>query len=666
MPADQFDPTNPIATAGAGGLSAAAPPAGPPPGVVPRPALSESVGPLGFSMNPEAMMRALQMSTVPDEDIRRLKFLSGMGAPTRSGNWGESLSNANAAYADAAQKQKEMMAQYAPMMMQHMVQMQGNLITQQQNLSKMSDQWGSVMDSAAGGLLLTKPQAITPGMIAHTIFSAGNAHGVPATEQYKYYADIMAQDNPVEAIKGKVFGHLDSKTLTDIGFPEYKPTTENGVTVWTAPGHAGINAPQIAGSVVAGPQGLPDKPVIKEDKEGGQMITYKGQTFGANTPQGRAMWDQWTQDVQHATSAFKAQFSQPGAQASPPAPGQMPSQAVPAAPAAGATPPMASIPPAQAKHQALQAGLSNPAVSTPSLPGGANPINPATGFTKGEEALGVGQPGIMKFDDIPQLPANYQAGANPGSIDPTKQAFYADSWKNFANDTKSLSQVAGSQQEALRRAAVIQDLTQRVRTGATAGLREDASALLSDIGKGIGLNPSTVDSLSNRLAGGGQDAVAALQTLQKLAVSGAMVTLKGDLGSASGQRVAMQEFVRYLNAVANPNLDPRTIANLRQNAIKDYQRTRTEMDARSQFTPSNNADPTKFDSWWAAKQDQMKYVPTDVNMAGGRDSGDPFSNFTFGREMRAGPNQGRVTVQDPKSGKSFYVDQKFLSAYGVK
>jgi hypothetical protein len=154
-----------------------------------------------------------------------------------------------------------------------------------------------------------------------------------------------------------------------------------------------------------------------------------------------------------------------------------------------------------------------------------------------------------------------------------------------------------------------------------------------------GVSSATADDVANRIAGGGPGASAALEELQKYVASGAMVSLKADAGT--GQRFAMQEYLAYLKSVPNGQMNPQAIAKLAEGAQRDYQRARTEQDARASFIAKGpNADFGQFPKWWAAKQDSLGLVPRTIS-SGGAGSGDPYANYTMGRNA-----QGQIVATD--------------------
>lgn len=262
----------------------------------------------------------------------------------------------------------------------------------------------------------------------------------------------------------------------------------------------------------------------------------------------------------------------------------------------------------------------------------------------------------VKFTDIPQAPPLMKPN---GAVNPIQEQAQKDALTAFQKDTAEHNKVVTSMGETLRRLQVIQDLAQNVQLGKTAGAREEVGGLVADIGNMLpGVSSETVRSWADAIANGGTDksgALSALQALEKLTVSGAMVSLRADIGSSGGQRIAMQEFMQYLRAVPNAEMTPAAIARLREIGIKDYLKARTEQDARAAFASSGNADYSQFDKYWANKQQQLGYVKTNLNVGGGTGSGLPYQDVNFVRDQ-----QGRVLVQDPKTNKYYLPNDKFL------
>jgi hypothetical protein len=656
---------------------------------------------MAASMDPDKLMAMLKSNTVPDEEIRRHKFLAGLGAPTRSGSIGESFGNALGGLADTEMEQKKLIAQYAPMMLQHMVGIQGNLLKQQELQQNITQQRNSALGQHASALLEGN-MPVTIDDLSNRLYTAGYSAGIPGQQIQDYIntitggkqmspnADIsgmlkkhmVSQMKPEDAVKA-MYGTTATKHIEGIGMvPETTGTV--GLTNPNAPGF---------GTTIAQPGMKVETKDLGADR--GMWVTDGIESYKANTPEAHDLSQRVAQRVvefqRKNTNPAPPGTTAPGPVSGNPVPtppGQYPPGArsnIPLPPPQGAQGPNVPAMPGapggssgQGRMQILEQELASAqtpadkaaiqreidrlqpqvqqgpkqiaqgviAVQDPKMDPALSPadMNPTT-F---KSAVPVNS--TVQFNDIPQASDAMDAS---GRVNPINMQAQKDALAGFQKDTAAHDQVVRSMQDTLRRMQVIQGIAQKVQLGKTAGVREEAAGLLADLGNYFpGLNSETVKKLSDGVAGGD---LASLQQLEKLVVSGAMVGLRADIGSSAGQRIAMQEFMMYLQAVPNSKMSPLAIARLREMAVRDYMRARTEQDARAAFAHNGNADYSQFGPYWSDKQAKLGLVPQDITVSGGKGSGLPFATANLSRDKH-----GRVMAK-VGDGKWVYPDDKFLT-----
>jgi hypothetical protein len=674
----------------AGGLGQAAQPAQPPAyqsnpyGYAANPAL------LAAAMDPNKIMGMLNSKNLmSDEDIRRNKFFAGLSGPTRSGSVGESFSNALNNEADMGMEQKKLIAQYAPLMAQHMLGAYNASITGAEKNSKLLSDWQAGLNSHVAALLRSGAP-VTPEVLEQVVNQTGTEYGVPVSYRQTYLQGLTGGASPGADVSGALrtrllAGQTPEKAQgliappvkgQDVG-PKIVPNAESGSPGFTPP----QNMPQ---TLTKGIAPVMPEPKTETDKFGNATVNWNGRHAIAETPEAFKIWQDYyaakAADAAHAGPTGTPPAPQPG-QAGP-APAPAPQGGTPPGPQAGppqggppqgGPPPLpqqyppgtrGSIPlPPQAASQGAAQSAQQPVPKAPVAPGAVvvpdNRPDPAlTPDDKKTTAGSVPVGATVRFTDIPQAPPLLTPAGGMSPINEQKQK---DALTAFQKDTEDQTKTLSSMQETLRRMNVIQDIAKRVQLGSTAGVREDVSSVLADLGRYMpGLSNDTVTRITNGVAGGDR---AALQEFEKLTVSGAMVSLRADIGSSAGQRIAMQEYMQYLKAVPNINMDPMAIAKLREVAIRDYMRARTEQDARAQFLKSPSADYTQFGSWWADKQQRLNLVPQNMNISGGKGTGIPFHDVQFTRNA-----QGEVVASDGRKDKNgatlwFKPNEKFLTSW---
>src|SRR6266436_5941016 len=338
-----------------GGLNAQA---APPPAQTPPPFQSSPYGSapnaalMAASMDPDKLMAMLKSNTVPDEEIRRHKFLAGLGAPTRSGSIGESFGNALGGLADTEMEQKKLIAQYAPMMLQHMVGIQGNLVTQEERQEQITQQRNSVLGQHASALLEGN-MPVTIDDLSNRLYTAGYSSGIPGQQIQDYIntitggkqmspnADIsgmlkkhmVSQMKPEDAAKS-MFGTTATKHVEGLGMvPETTGTV--GLTNPNAPGF---------GATIAQPGMKIETKDLGADR--GMWVTDGVESFKANTPEAHDL----AQRVAKRVVDFQRQNANPAppgtpppgpvaGNPTPPAPPGAPQGPPPGAPASGQYPP---------------------------------------------------------------------------------------------------------------------------------------------------------------------------------------------------------------------------------------------------------------------------------------------------------------------------------------
>lgn len=675
----------------------------------------------GTMLGPDTMLKL--MGALNDPEARRHKFIGALLQGTHSGSTGESFGNAYAAMGDYEMQQMKLRAEYMPLMLNQLNTMNTQTREWTKTRTEQASKWGSALDSEVGSI---PGDTATPDMIRKAVLARANLEGMPSQFAQNYLDQIESRMNtgttPKELI---VQRNLAGMSAADRFGKRYGAGEEE-----TAAG--GMTMPQPKGYVPGVTQGAaptamahapaPSTPTITFNKDTGYWITdpITGKGGPINEPAGKKIaadhpeaWINYITALGHPpvpaapppgapgvpagggtalpptgppprpVAAPPPQVGAPGpGGAAPPAPGGV--AAPPAMPGAAPPPPQGAAPPPGPPPMAPPAppGAPGPAVAAPPHPAPVAPpqhtpgvvvgpprqdpaLTPAD-LTKTAGALPVGR--TVQFTDLP--PTRPLVMAN-GAIDPRNALQQDAGIKAFQAETETNNKTVSAMQDNLVRMGMVQDITSKLRTGATAGMRQEIASHAYDIlNMTPGVSPETARAISDSIMGGGPGALAAAERFEKLSTTGAMVQLNADMGP-SGGRKGVQEFLAYLKAVPNINMNPESIAQLREGAVRDYMRQRTEQDARASFMAAgpDKVDFGQFGSYWAKKQQDLRMVPQNVNIGGGLGSGLP--NVTIGYDRDAngkptvyklGPN-GKPSEVD-KNGRpvQYYPNEKFLTS----
>lgn len=538
-----------------------------------------------------AVVRAM-MEGIVDPDAKWWAFMGAATAPTASGHASEAMARAFNAFGEAKFKEAELKARYMPVVANALLSSQIARYNQMEKQQSLNKQWNDLVVGRLTAQLRT-PEPPDPMRASQDVMDLIIKGLVPPDLGIMYIRQLPQDPNQLRRyLENLSVAALDPQQRVNAVFPERKEVSTGNQTVFATPGREGLSPPRVGGAL---PHGVPPQPPRIEATDIGPAVVHpeSGRAGVVNTPEAAAA----------AASGVSPRPNTPPA-IIPPAsgPATIPTASPGGAPAAATPPPGGAAP--------GFGGFADPT----GAPAGAESA-PAAADKKPVTASGVELP------PIPRVGAGQLTAGAPGpfKLNPITVEVQKKAADEFVKDTDALATVLQAQRDALKRAATIRDLATKVRTGKLAEIRADAAGLVRDLLVSTGiLDENKGRALADKIAGGN---LAALEQLRKLAVSGAMTNLRADIGSAGSQRIAMQEFMQYLQAVANPNLDPRTLEGLWQDVMHGYQRDSLEMEARSAFLRTPNADFTQFQEYWNNLAQKAKQVPVKTSAGAGRGAG---------------------------------------------
>lgn len=567
-------------------------------------------------MNP-AVIRELTKE-IMDPDVKWYRYAAGAMGPTKSGGFGEGMANAMSGFADAKTKEAELRAQYMPLIAQSLLASQQAYYAQMEKQQALTKQWNDVVSGRLISLLprptvdaqgTVVPGELDPKMARGEILDLMVKGQVPPDFGMMYIKQLP--EDPREAYEHVKRLHVSSLAPNERTGELFGKPMQVGAGGQTVLGTQGPISPPRAQAVV--PHTPPVQPPGMQMTDTGMVATNPNQGTAApvNTPGAAAV-------TQPPPRPPMVPVSPAGGTPSTAAPGSLAPPAAPLSPS-GAPPVGGSQPGGQS---------SPPAAFSP-------PTNPTPTPVVQEDPV---------FRNIPRVRADALTAGAPGfgKLNPVQAKVQEAAADNFVKESAALDSTLRAEREALSRAKTIRDITDRVRTGRLAGVRGEVGAILNDLAVTLGLlNQKEASDLANRIAGGDQ---AAIEHFSKLAINGAMTNLRADIGTAGGSRVAQQEFMQYLNAVANPKLNVETLNRLEQDARRAYNRDVREAEARAAFLRTPGADYTQFPVYWdRLLVDQFKELAPTARTSGSAASGTTPAVIHYGRDK-----DGRIIVtRDP-------------------
>jgi hypothetical protein len=569
---------------------------------------------------PETMLKL--MGALDDPEARRHKFIGGLLAGTHSGSSAESFSNAFNALGDYEMMQMRLRMEYLPLMQRQWMEYNQQQRAWTKDLSMLHSQWTTGMNSVLSSL---GPDA-TPQQIDHVLRARGNLEGMDPRFVVNYIQQIHNRmdlgEAPGDIAKQVMLEQLPPGERAERLDPTRKPQAMGGFTIYAPQTGAWLTPEQVrspAGPIAHMP--MLTEPHIEKGVDGSFYVASgaAGEAFLAGSPKAMALMQRYPQLVQQYTAAIQSLLQQPGGAPQLPVANPMPTKPI-TAPLPGAPPPTAPpLPPTAGGAPGVRispGGSAAPGAVPGAAPGGL-PGVPGGGVAAAQQPPGLTiYSGGRTYDGVPPSPyVGIMAGVGVGGMDPVGKLQAEETLKQFGTETTNLAKQVQNMQSVAQRADQIRQIILHAPTGATATARLDLAKWVKDIADKFipNVRPEEATAWGNKIAGGD---MTALQEFQKLALSGAMVDLRADQGT--GQRTTQMEFQTYLNAVANPSLDPVTIAKLQQGAQMQRHAAQEELAARSAFLREGykKVDLGGFNNWWQDYATRNKIVPAPAVTTG--------------------------------------------------
>jgi hypothetical protein len=685
---------SPLAAATAGAAAPTpVPQAATPSQGLPMPAYGTMMGSAdGTVLGPDTMLRL--MGALDDPEARRHKFIGALLQGTHSGSTGESFGNAYAAMGDFEQQQLKLRAEYMPLMLQQINTM--NTQTREWDKARKA-QYGAANDAFTSAVGSLGPKA-TDADVFRVVMGRQQAGDLPPDAASQFLQQYMHQRGqgaaPGDIARSYVLTQLPPAERAERLDPTRKPVSEGGHTAFVPASGSWLTPPNAQAPSAAQPHSpMPTQAELKVGADGGFWITdpLTNKAAPMNSDEGKRIAAEHPEAWMNYIS--KLNTGRPGTPATPPpAPPGAPVTAPPAGPpprpgvlpsapagAGGAAPPVITPPagppstPGRLSNgpQAAQGGPGAPPVAVPGVPGA-----PGAPIAAPQPVVNAQQPtpppglrifdGGRTYDGVPPSTLSL-AGAAPGGIDPVLKEQALGQQKQFQGETETLAKTVSQMQTVALRADAIRQAVLNVPTGATAVARGDLGKWVSDIARFIpGIRPEEAKAWGDKIVGGD---LTALQEFQKMAISGAMVDLRADQGT--GQRNTQGEFNAYLNAVANPTLDPGTISKLQQAAQIQRDVAQKELAARLAWARQGpyKVDLNSFNGWWQDYAQRSGAMPPPAVASGLRGKGTEYYFFKApdGTRMAVSPNivypQGHSKAGQPVP---MVVNGKILGDYNAQ
>lgn len=515
-----------------------------------------------------------------------LKFSAAMLKPTAGGRVSDEMSNGIGAYAGAQDAEAELRAKYAPIIASALLQRQQLGIQQQVSMYKLGGEWDSSLTGALTGLM-SNPDGVNYESAVKALNAQVSSGRVPLQVARQYAAQLPK--DPAELfkfIKSKTVSNQSADSRLGAVTPKIELSNNGGAITPT-------NINPNAGPTPVGPVASPipntlapaEQLVTTVDTAHGPFVFSKltGKSAPVGSPEAQAI-------VSEAKAAQMAQ-----ATARPPTP--------------PAVPPAAGLPP------------GGPGSAPPGVPPGAPP----------QGMPPQGSPGAPPQSPPPGPPQ--PAPSVVATMDPADRTAATAGGEKFAAYEAGLNGEVQSLRGLTARVQEMRDATTKFRSGATGATRLKIGAFAKDLSQSLGVSDAQSAALGNRIAGGD---ISAMQEFQKLAVQGAMESLKAAAGT--GQRFTQAEYAQFLKSNPNLDIDPGAMEKI-NNFVNDQYR---KASAEQNFLVTKRAAGVPvldIQNMWNQQSQKLGYnVPTSsvgraVGTTGGPPTTAPMGTDINGKKM---------------------------------